>query len=627
MTGKRWFAAWIAVWVVGGSALSKDVAYIHGDVAANGDTPSGEDVEAYDPMLLTDTGRTGMSEFKLLVESQGYTITQHYDQETTLNAAFLGQFDVIVFGLHQKVWPPADQAALDAWIRGGGGILMYSDSAAGGLFSQVGIKNPIGQNAVNSILSNYGMQVTVDQGQGTRGYEPDEHSPHPVLWDQPVLEGEGVSPVAVDPASDAVALIPLLPANRVSNNNDLNIDARNITIANPVWAVLAEAKVGLGHVMAIFDRQPLWNNGPGSDIDEEDNREVLRRIVRYLARDYGNSLEWFGFELHAAAPPMLEVSFREWSGGVGSRGFDYIARNNRFALEQQAGLLAPDWRREVGLVEEVSVSVVDAESERVQLRLHPDVDVPSWFARLSIQPQVPPVVPTVDAGDDLVIAAVGSAWLEASATNANSQLWSKVSGPGTVGFANDSALQTTASFSTPGTYELQLTVFSADTSASDTLAVTVVEGDDVVAAINCGGGTYSGSNGFNYAADSFFDGGGIDNFPGNAVAGTHEDVLYNTARSKPSFAGYSIPVTNGNYLVYFQFAETFFTDNNRRVFDLSIEGSLVLDDVDLHAVAPGKWVAYRRAFTTTVADGMLDIDVSASVNNPLVNAIVVIELP
>jgi hypothetical protein len=51
--------------------------------------------------------------------------------------------------------------------------------------------------------------------------------------------------------------------------------------------------------------------------------------------------------------------------------------------------------------------------------------------------------------------------------------WSKVSGPGTVTFANPSAKVTTATFSTAGTYVLQLTGSDGALSASDTAQVTV----------------------------------------------------------------------------------------------------------------------------------------------------------
>ena len=35
--------------------------------------------------------------------------------------------------------------------------------------------------------------------------------------------------------------------------------------------------------MAMFDRQPMWNDGPGSDIEEEDNTVILREMVNFLA--------------------------------------------------------------------------------------------------------------------------------------------------------------------------------------------------------------------------------------------------------------------------------------------------------------------------------------------------------
>jgi hypothetical protein len=50
--------------------------------------------------------------------------------------------------------------------------------------------------------------------------------------------------------------------------------------------------------------------------------------------------------------------------------------------------------------------------------------------------------------------------------------WSKLSGPGTVTFADPSQLQTTASFSAPGSYVLQLTASDGALSTISTLAVT-----------------------------------------------------------------------------------------------------------------------------------------------------------
>lgn len=95
-----------------------------------------------------------------------------------------------------------------------------------------------------------------------------------------ILEGEGVSPVAVDPNSSVQILIPY-KTNVVSGNPTTSRD-ENITINNPTYAALANAPVGQGNVMVMFDRQPMWNNGPGSDIEERDNSQILLNIMEFL---------------------------------------------------------------------------------------------------------------------------------------------------------------------------------------------------------------------------------------------------------------------------------------------------------------------------------------------------------
>jgi DUF1680 family protein len=52
-------------------------------------------------------------------------------------------------------------------------------------------------------------------------------------------------------------------------------------------------------------------------------------------------------------------------------------------------------------------------------------------------------------------------------------VWSRVSGPGTVTFADPGAAVTTAAFSSPGTYVLQVTADDGETKASSTLTVQV----------------------------------------------------------------------------------------------------------------------------------------------------------
>jgi len=257
------------------SAQTAAIAYIHGDVSGNGNIPSG--IQApFHQMLLTDNGNLGMSNFATLVRGQGHTIEQFLDTSIDLTPAFLNRFDVIIFGLHQESFPASERAALRDWLEAGGGMMIYSDSASGGNFSQIrnigGAQNTIGQVATNNLISEYGMQVTVDQANGTFPQTAPNSSS---IIGNLTIEGEGVSPVAVSPNDSNIEI--LIPYTEALPHRD------NLTIANPIFAAVALKTVDQGHIAVVFDRQPYWNNGPGSDISERDNREILRRMVNFLA--------------------------------------------------------------------------------------------------------------------------------------------------------------------------------------------------------------------------------------------------------------------------------------------------------------------------------------------------------
>ena len=71
--------------------------------------------------------------------------------------------------------------------------------------------------------------------------------------------------------------------------------------------------------------------------------------------------------------------------------------------------------------------------------------------------------------------------------------WTKFSGPGTVTFANSTALQTIASFSTAGTYVLRLTTSDGASAVSDDLTVTVNDSSEPlrIESVGWSGGTAS----------------------------------------------------------------------------------------------------------------------------------------
>jgi len=117
---------------------------------------------------------------------------------------------------------------------------------------------------------------------------------------------------------------------------------------------------------------------------------------------------------------------------------------------------------------------------------------------------------------------------------------------------------------------------------------------------------------------------------GAAFTGTNNtgypNALFSTERyseeDNPNNMQWDFPVENGNYTVNLIFAEVWTGAQNTgvRVFDVEIEGQLVLDDFDQTA-AYGWNTAGVETFTVNVTDGNLDIDFFKGVQNPSIKAI------
>ncbi|KAL3849318.1 hypothetical protein ACJIZ3_011200 [Penstemon smallii] len=90
--------------------------------------------------------------------------------------------------------------------------------------------------------------------------------------------------------------------------------------------------------------------------------------------------------------------------------------------------------------------------------------------------------------------------------------------------------------------------------------------------------------------------------------------LYTDARLSPlSLTYYGFCLQNGNYTVNLHFAEIMFTDDRtysslgRRIFDVYIQGKLVLKDFNIEEEAGGVNRAIIRNFTAVITDTTLDI--------------------
>ena len=188
-----------------------------------------------------------------------------------------------------------------------------------------------------------------------------------------------------------------------------------------------------------------------------------------------------------------------------------------------------------------------------------------------------------------------------------------------------------------GTHVLTLTVSDGTLTATDTVTIVVnpfVPQPQTIYRINTGGPAVT-TGGVAWSADQFFTG-GRSNVYTNAIAGTTDDVLYQTERSSTANTlgfSYALPVAqSGSYTVRLHMAELWWTAASgyrqaglgKRVFNVQLEGANVLTNYDIRTdVQP--LTAVIKTFTVTVTDGVLNISFPpGSVDRPTIDAIEVI---
>ncbi|HEY3309515.1 MAG TPA: malectin domain-containing carbohydrate-binding protein [Desulfuromonadaceae bacterium] len=137
-------------------------------------------------------------------------------------------------------------------------------------------------------------------------------------------------------------------------------------------------------------------------------------------------------------------------------------------------------------------------------------------------------------------------------------------------------------------------------------------------AINCGGAAFTDSTGLAFVADGYYSG-GYTNFTTSAIPGTIDDLLYQSWRY--GNMSYNIPLANGNYSVTLKFSD-WYTAVGKRVFDVKMEGVVVLSNVDIVAKA-GYLTPYDVTIPVTVTDGLLNIQFVNKIDNAKINAIVI----
>jgi hypothetical protein len=111
-----------------------------------------------------------------------------------------------------------------------------------------------------------------------------------------------------------------------------------------------------------------------------------------------------------------------------------------------------------------------------------------------------------------------------------------------------------------------------------------------------------------------------------------EDIFRCEHFSSPNLSelAYAFAVPNGSYVVNLLFGNTyrFTTTVGARLFDVVIEGAVVLDDFDQVAAAGGSGIMINRAILVDVTDGDgLQIEFLRNIQNPALKGLEVLARP
>ncbi|MEM9478544.1 MAG: DUF5060 domain-containing protein [Verrucomicrobiota bacterium] len=287
-------------WAVRVSRLMSagDVLVIRGADRSGGFLEAGNDESRTEHLCdifntSTSGGNHGWDELRLVLEGAGYSVTQitesvenasgqsegiHIDLETI----DLSQWDAIIMGSNNAVYDTAAVDALEAYVRGGGGVVFISDANWGSDWSDASTSD-------QQFLDRFGIIHHQDQGTyslfRTQG---DFLVPsHPIFAGVDRFDGEGVTPARFGTLPSDVFGQLLSVAK---NNTRLNEAPFGNNMQGPSRAVnsgdasLLVAEAGAGRVAVHFDRNTFFNlNGAGTNINRFDNTQYATNLIDWLA--------------------------------------------------------------------------------------------------------------------------------------------------------------------------------------------------------------------------------------------------------------------------------------------------------------------------------------------------------
>ncbi len=107
----------------------------------------------------------------------------------------------------------------------------------------------------------------------------------------------------------------------------------------------------------------------------------------------------------------------------------------------------------------------------------------------------------------------------------------------------------------------------------------------------------------------------------NEIANTVDDPVYQTEIN--GLAKYILRIPNGKYKIKLLFAENYYNIVGKRVFDIYLQGDLVIKGLDIIKEVGAKVALEKVIDNVEVKDYLLDIHFAAQIERPLLNGIIV----
>jgi hypothetical protein len=109
--------------------------------------------------------------------------------------------------------------------------------------------------------------------------------------------------------------------------------------------------------------------------------------------------------------------------------------------------------------------------------------------------------------------------------------------------------------------------------------------------------------------------------PGQAIAGTEDDIIYQTEQY--GLVKYQVRLLAGKYDITLMMSENYFQATAKRIFNINLEGNYIAQNLDLFNEV-GSHTAYTiENKNVQVNDGILDIHFGANQDNALLNGLII----